>query len=66
MAKSRAKALEKLDRVEKPYIPKTPNFYFDYTEETNERIFHMKEMFVGRQDPLFYIGEINLMKNQRV
>jgi ATP-binding cassette subfamily F protein 3 len=26
----------------------------------------MKEMFVGRQDPLFYIGEINLMKNQRV
>jgi len=66
MAKSRAKALDKLELLEKPYIPRTPDFYFDYYEESNERIFLMKEMFVGRQDPLFYINEVSLMKNQRI
>jgi len=65
-AKSREKALDRLEKIDKPYIPKKPRFYFDYTLESNERIFLFKNAFIGREDPLFYINEISLHKWQRV
>lgn len=65
-AASREKALERLDKLEKPYIPPTPKFFFDYVGDENERILYFKEVFIGRQEPLFYINELYLNKGQRV
>lgn len=65
-AASREKALERLDKLEKPYIPPTPKFFFDYVGDENERILYFKEVFIGRKEPLFYINELYLNKGQRV
>jgi ATPase subunit of ABC transporter with duplicated ATPase domains len=65
-AASREKALERLDKLEKPYIPSKPKFYFDYVGDENERILYFKEVFIGRKEPLFYINELYLNKGQRV
>ncbi|MBW7954909.1 ABC-F family ATP-binding cassette domain-containing protein [Candidatus Gracilibacteria bacterium] len=65
-AQSREKALERLEKLEKPYIPQTPKFFFDYVGDENERILYFKEVFIGRKEPLFYINELYLNKGQRV
>lgn len=65
-AKSREKALDRLEKIDKPYIPSKPFFFLNYLEETNEKIFTLKECFIGRKEPLFYINEVNLNKKNRV
>lgn len=65
-AQSREKALDRLEKLEKPYIPITPKFFFDYVGDENERILYFKEVFIWRSDPLFYISELYLNKRQRV
>lgn len=65
-AKSREKQLEKREEIEKPYIPKKPKFFFEYTWESPEKVLSFKELFIGRQEPLFYIQEAILYAGQRI
>lgn len=65
-AKSREKMLDRLDKVDPPYIPKKPKFQFLDCESTNEKILTFKEAFIGRKEPLFYISDVTLYKWQRV
>lgn len=65
-AKSRGKALDKLEKIEKPYIPKKPKFFFEYSQESNEKLFYFREAFIGREEPLFFIHELSLYKWQRI
>lgn len=65
-AKSREKMLDKMDKVEKPYIPKKPNFLFHYSGESSDKVIHFKESFIGRTDSLFFIQEVIGYKWQRI
>lgn len=61
-AQSREKALDRLEKVDPPYIPPTPKFFFDYIEDTNQRVLYFKEIFIWRKEPLFYISDLSLEK----
>lgn len=65
-AKSREKQLEKMEILEKPFIPRKPKFAFEEAETGAENILYFKEVFIGRKDPLFYIDELRLPKGKRV
>jgi len=65
-AKSREKSLEKMDKLEPPYIPKKPKFFFEYTWELPEKVLSFKETFIWRTEPLFFISELNLYRKQRI
>jgi len=65
-AKSRAKMIDKIEKYEKPYIPKRPQFHFNYQGESSEKMVSFKEAFIGRTDSLFFIQEIILYKWQKV
>lgn len=65
-AKSRWKALEKREKIESPYIPRKPKFFFEYTWDTPDKVLSFKECFIWRKDPLFYISELYLYKKQRI
>lgn len=65
-AQSREKALDRLEKLEKPYIPQMPRFFFDYIWNESERILYFKEVFIWRTQPLFYINELYLNKKQRI
>jgi len=63
-AKSREKMIDKMEKVEKPFIPKKPKFFFEYSDESPEKLVSYKEAFIGRdkKSPLFFINEIILHK----
>jgi len=67
-AKSREKMIDKMERVEKPYIPQKPKFFFEYSGESPEKLITYKEAFIGRDkaNPLFFINEVILHKWMRV
>lgn len=65
-AKSRERALEKIEVIVKPYIPPTTNFSFAGAERSQEKIFSFKECFIGRTEPLFYIQDLVLSEGERV
>lgn len=65
-AKSREKSLEKMEKLKKPYIPKKPKFFFEYSWETPEKVLSFKEVFIGREEPLFFINDIVLYTWQRI
>lgn len=65
-AKSREKMVDKMEKLLPPYIPSKPNFLFSYSGESSEKILNFKEVFIWRQQPLFFINEIILYKWQRV
>ena len=65
-AKSREKMIEKMEKVDKPFIPKKPKFFFDYSGESSDKLVQFKEAFIGREEALFFIQEATLHKWQRV
>ncbi len=65
-AKSREKSLDKMDKLEAPYIPKKPKFFFDFSGDLPEKVLYFKEVFIWRTEPLFYINELYLYKKQRI
>ncbi|NUJ97622.1 ABC-F family ATP-binding cassette domain-containing protein [Candidatus Gracilibacteria bacterium] len=65
-AKSREKMIERLDKIETPYIPQKPKFQFLYGEDSGDKILNFKGVFIGRKDPLFFINELTLYKGQKV
>ncbi len=65
-AKSREKMIDKMEKVEKPFIPKKPKFFFEYSGESSDKLVSLKEVFIGRQEALFFIQEAILYKGQRI
>lgn len=65
-AKSREKALNKMDKLIPPHIPKKPKFNFEFIWESPEKVLSFKELFIGRKDPLFFIQEAILYAGQRI
>ncbi len=65
-AKSREKSLEKMEKLEAPYIPKKPKFFFEFSWDLPEKVLSFKECFIGRKEPLFFISELYLYKKQRI
>ena len=63
-AKSRERSLEKMIKLESPYIPKKPNFIFDFSWDLPEKVLYFKEVFIWRKEPLFFISEQHLYKKQ--
>lgn len=65
-AKSRERSLWKMEKLTKPFIPRKPNFTFDFSWELPEKVLYFKECFIWRKDPLFFISEQHLYKKQRI
>ncbi|MDQ7022341.1 MAG: ATP-binding cassette domain-containing protein [Candidatus Gracilibacteria bacterium] len=65
-AKSREKMIGKMEKVDKPYIPRKPKFFFEYSGESGNKVINFREAFIGRKEPLFFIQEAILYQNQRV
>jgi hypothetical protein len=56
--------IEKMEKLEKPFVPQKPKFFFEYTGESSEKLLSYKEAFIGRdkKSPLFFIQDITLSK----
>ncbi|MDD3646045.1 MAG: ABC-F family ATP-binding cassette domain-containing protein [Candidatus Gracilibacteria bacterium] len=65
-AKSREKMIDKMEKIDKPYIPKKPKFFFNELKDCPDKVLSFKEVFIGRNEPLFYINEAILHKGQRI
>ncbi len=65
-AKSREKMIDRMEKFEKPYIPKKPHFLFSYAGESSNKIIDFKEAFIGRSDSLFFIQEVTAHVGQRI
>lgn len=65
-AKSRERALEKIDRVAKPTDHDTIHFTFPLWNHSSEKVIHLEDVFIGRREPLFYIRDVTLHRGERV
>ncbi len=65
-AKSRERALEKIELIEKPKKKRHILFNFPYEKNTPESIINIESAFIGRYEPLFYIREVSLQKWDRI
>lgn len=65
-AKSRWRSLEKMEKLESPFIPKKPKFFFEFSWDLPEKVLSFKEVFIWRTEPLFFISELYLYKKQRI
>lgn len=66
-AKSRERALEKVEILEKPTNGQEIHFSFDIPKEKPpELLIRAEDTFIGRQDPLFYIRELTLQSRERI
>lgn len=56
--------IDKMEKLEKPFIPKKPKFFFEFSGESPEKLISYKEAFIGRDktNPLFFISEVILHK----
>ena len=58
--------IDKMEKVEKPYIPQKPKFLFSYAGESSDKIISFKEAFIGRSESLFFIQEVTANSGQRI
>lgn len=65
-AKSREKMLDKLEKIEAPYIVKKTKFLFQDAQEVWEKVLTFKQVFIWRKDPLFFINDLTLYKWQKI
>lgn len=65
-AKSREKALDRIEKLDKPAPPSTISFYFESAEWSADLVLNCEDVFIWRQDPLFYIREISLHRGERI
>ncbi len=66
-AKSRERALEKVELLEKPMNAQEIHFSFDTPKEKPpELLIRAEDAFIGRSDPLFYIRELSLQSRERI
>ncbi|PID83958.1 hypothetical protein CSB09_03520 [Candidatus Gracilibacteria bacterium] len=65
-AKSRERALEKVEIIQKPNYKKPIYFNFPYEKNTPESIINIESAFIGRYEPLFYIREAQVARGDRI
>lgn len=66
-AKSREKALDRIEIIEKPYERRELQFNFvSPKEKAPENIIRIEEAFIWRHDPLFFIREATLQAWERI
>ena len=66
-AKSREKALDRIEIIEKPYERSEIKFDFESPKEKSpDTIIRIEEAFIGRKDPLFFIREATLQAGERI
>ncbi len=65
-AKSRERALEKVDLIPPPQIPFRPTFLWNFTDRPSDKIVYLKEAFIGRTEPLFYVPEVTFGAGHRI
>ncbi len=65
-AKSRERALEKVDLLEKPETHIGVRFTFPYDKNCPETLIKIEDVFIGRKEPLFYIRDAVLNKKDRI
>jgi len=65
-AKSREKMIGKIEKINKPFIPKKPKFFFEEFNDSSEKMLIFKEAFIWRTEPLFYIQDAVLHQKQRI
>ena len=66
-AKSREKALDKIELLEKPETLTEIKFIFETPKEkAPENLIKIEDAFIGREDPLFYIRDISLSSQERI
>lgn len=65
-AKSREKALEKVEILEKPKTIREIKFSFPYDKYGPETTIKIEDAFIGRRDPLFFIRDASLHRGERI
>ncbi|MDD3302711.1 MAG: ABC-F family ATP-binding cassette domain-containing protein [Candidatus Gracilibacteria bacterium] len=65
-AKSREKMIDKMDKLEPPYIPHKAKFLFQEANDSGNKVLSFKQVFIGRKDPLFFINDLVLYKGQKI
>ena len=65
-AKSRERALEKVEIIEKPEAHIGAKFTFPYDKNCPETLIKIEDVFIGRTEPLFYIRDAVLGKKDRI
>ena len=65
-AKSRERALEKVELIEKPKARHEIKFSFPYDKYWPETSIKIENAFIGRQEPLFFIREASLHRGDRI
>ncbi len=66
-AKSRERALEKVERIDKPFQSRKVEFRFEIPKDrVTENILKLEDAFIGRSEPLFYIRAATLSGGERI
>ncbi len=66
-AQARQKALEKIERIERPRAPKKLHLYLDAKEQSGERVLRARDLFVGYGDKaLIHCKNLSLYRGERV
>jgi len=65
-AKSREKMIDKMDKLEPPYIPHKAKFLFQEANDSWNKVLSFKQVFIWRKDPLFFINDLVLYKWQKI
>jgi len=65
-AKSRERALDKIELLEKPTSRREVRFLFPYDKHGPETLIRIEDTFIGRQEPLFFIRDATLCRGERI
>jgi ATP-binding cassette subfamily F protein 3 len=65
-AKSRERALERVELLEKPEVKRGVQFLFPYEKWSPENVLKAEDVFIWRKEPLFYIREVLMTKWERI
>jgi ATP-binding cassette, subfamily F, member 3 len=65
-AKSRERALEKVEVLAAPEEEFKVTFSWTLGEDTPDRVLWLKELFIGRAEPLFFISDLTIGRRDRI
>ncbi|MBX9809266.1 ATP-binding cassette domain-containing protein [Candidatus Gracilibacteria bacterium] len=65
-AKSRERALDKMEILDKVETKIEVNFIFSYDKYSPETILKIEDAFIGRKEPLFYIRSVHISKGEKI
>lgn len=65
-AKSRERALDKIELLEKPETVREIRFQFPFDKHGPETMIKIEDAFIGRKEPLFFIRHAEVTKGDRI